>query len=515
MAFSFFVLRVIVNDLNEKIQGSRIDNVISHKKNGILFELQTSKNEDLALIIDLEPQREIISLRSRYSIPKKNSTTIFSDCIGSRINWLRMPVYDRIFQMSLEENQILEFRVFGRPGNIILFRDETPMVGFKAKDLSNQSLSLVPAEPDFSEKEKMIKDPNELRTSYPFIDKLTSEFLEDQDFFSMEWDIQLSALHRMDEESKGTKKLYMSDSDPPELAAFSLKNFSPLEPSMDFLQFYEKRLWKYYDLEVPRSKAIANAEKEIKSLEKKLSHTRQALEKLGEVDYNSRKADLLMANLHLFQKGISEAMVEDFYSGKKELLKIRSGLTPQEQAEKWYSKSKSRHIEIKQLEGRIEQLNLDISAKNKAVQLLRSSSDLKELGQLLKKNETKKHRDKEKDTKPYRTVDFKGHEIRIGKSGEKNDLLLSRFSKKDDLWFHVRDAPGSHVIIPWAGNTPPERDLIQRAASFAVYFSKRKNEMNCPVIMTQRKFVRKIKGAKPGLVKVEREKVVFADPIAP
>ncbi|RDC64187.1 uncharacterized protein AHMF7616_02798 [Adhaeribacter pallidiroseus] len=91
-------------------------------------------------------------------------------------------------------------------------------------------------------------------------------------------------------------------------------------------------------------------------------------------------------------------------------------------------------------------------------------------------------------------------------------MLTQQFTFKEDLWLHAKDVSGSHVVIKYqAGKTFPE-PVIQKAAQLAAYYSKRKTDSLCPVLYTPKKFVRKRKGAAPGEVVVEREKVILVQP---
>jgi predicted ribosome quality control (RQC) complex YloA/Tae2 family protein len=113
------------------------------------------------------------------------------------------------------------------------------------------------------------------------------------------------------------------------------------------------------------------------------------------------------------------------------------------------------------------------------------------------------------------TVDG-GFEVLAGKSSENNDLLTLRHAKPNDLWFHARGSSGSHVIlrINSAPGTPGKR-AKEQAAAIAAYYSKMKTARLVPVAMTERKYVRKPRGAKPGSVAIEREQVIFAVPRLP
>lgn len=100
----------------------------------------------------------------------------------------------------------------------------------------------------------------------------------------------------------------------------------------------------------------------------------------------------------------------------------------------------------------------------------------------------------------------------IGRNAKNNDLLTQRYTYKDDLWLHARDVTGSHVVVKYkAGKTFP-KSVIERAAELAAWYSKRRTDSLCPVIVTPKKYVRKPKGLAEGQVLVEKEDVVLVVP---
>src|SRR5205085_2099126 len=110
---------------------------------------------------------------------------------------------------------------------------------------------------------------------------------------------------------------------------------------------------------------------------------------------------------------------------------------------------------------------------------------------------------------PYRELVFKDFRIWIGKDATSNDELTFKFGFKEDLWLHARDVSGSHVLIKHQSGKTFPKDVVERAAQLAAFFSKRKGESLCPVSVTEKKFVRKRKGDPAGTVVVEKERVIM------
>lgn len=108
-----------------------------------------------------------------------------------------------------------------------------------------------------------------------------------------------------------------------------------------------------------------------------------------------------------------------------------------------------------------------------------------------------------------------GFEVRAGKTDADNDLLSLKYAQPNDLWFHVRGMPGSHVILHHPEGEKPGNNLIKLTAAIAAWHSKARNAGTVPVCYTEAKHVGKPRGAKPGSVSIKREKIVKVHPALP
>lgn len=106
--------------------------------------------------------------------------------------------------------------------------------------------------------------------------------------------------------------------------------------------------------------------------------------------------------------------------------------------------------------------------------------------------------------------------VLVGRSNKENDEITFRVAAPTDIWMHAQGVAGSHVILKSTGTpgNPPE-GILEQAAAVAAHYSKAKHSSLVPVIYTQRKYVRKPRGSKPGQVVCEREKTIFAKPQLP
>lgn len=117
---------------------------------------------------------------------------------------------------------------------------------------------------------------------------------------------------------------------------------------------------------------------------------------------------------------------------------------------------------------------------------------------------------------PYRRFELDGGWFAlVGKSSKDNDELTFRHAAPTDIWLHAQSIPGSHVVLKSPGAPTPPTQVLEAAAAIAAHFSRAKHSGLVPVIYTERRYVRKFRGAKPGQVRCEREKMVMVEPGLP
>ena len=82
-------------------------------------------------------------------------------------------------------------------------------------------------------------------------------------------------------------------------------------------------------------------------------------------------------------------------------------------------------------------------------------------------------------------------------------------ASRNDMWFHVKDMPGSHVVVH---SEELNEYTIRLASTIAAYFSKGKHSSSVPVNYTQIKTLKKPQGAKPGQVILNHYSTIYIDP---
>jgi predicted ribosome quality control (RQC) complex YloA/Tae2 family protein len=229
----------------------------------------------------------------------------------------------------------------------------------------------------------------------------------------------------------------------------------------------------------------------------------------GRRDYRLM-ADLLMAYGHNLPSGMEKVSMPAFDGSGTVEIPLKKDLSISGNAERFYRKARGQQEDERRYQQNLENLRGKYREVHQLIQKVSETTDLRSLRRLLPAEEDQSGKAMDPEL-PFHVICFMNFEIRVGKNARSNDELL-RMSHKDDLWLHARDVPGSHVIIRTNKGLPVPVPVQERAASLAAAYSRSGKESLVPVMITERKYVRKIKGAAPGLVKVERSKTLLAAP---
>jgi predicted ribosome quality control (RQC) complex YloA/Tae2 family protein len=108
---------------------------------------------------------------------------------------------------------------------------------------------------------------------------------------------------------------------------------------------------------------------------------------------------------------------------------------------------------------------------------------------------------------PLRVTTDEGPIILVGRSARQNHQITFRRAGPDDLWLHAVDVPGAHVVI-LSGGQPVSEAVLRKAARLAAEHSAAKGEAGVLVAYTKRRYVRSIRGGRPGMVTYRREETI-------
>jgi len=256
---------------------------------------------------------------------------------------------------------------------------------------------------------------------------------------------------------------------------------------------------------------------------KLLSNTKSRLEKktslqLIELEQCEKKEDLrkygelITANIYSLKKGMSAARVTDYYDENCPEIQIPldTRQTPAQNAQayyKKYAKMKNAEIEIqKQL--KITRSELDyvdsvldcLSRAQGQSELDEIRSELERSGYTSAKKKFSTQKKPQATGKPIEYVTSGGYRLLCGKNNLQNDHLTTKVAQKSDWWFHIKGAPGSHVILLTDGREEPSAQDFTEAACVAAYNSSLAESKNVSVDYTLVKYVKKPSSSKPGFV---------------
>ena len=200
--------------------------------------------------------------------------------------------------------------------------------------------------------------------------------------------------------------------------------------------------------------------------------------------------------------------MENFYNNNEPItIPINTKISVNENINYYYDKYKKNKRAIDIITNTIEDTKNDILYYEDLLSQLQftTTNDLKELMVEVGIKKPSKMKQKPHILK-YTLKD--GSIVMVGKNNIQNNYLTHTLAFKNDYFFHVKNAPGSHVIL--RGELTKEN--IEIAGAIASYYSKLNTGINVCVDYTQVKWVKKVKGNKGSFVIYTNEKNVFSNP---
>ncbi len=255
--------------------------------------------------------------------------------------------------------------------------------------------------------------------------------------------------------------------------------------------------------------------------EKKLALRLAELEKCKNRETLRIYGELIKVNLFQIEKGASFAEVPNYYSENMETVRIPLDITlsPQSNANKYFKEYKKTYTAEQTLKDLTQKDKeeivyfdsvLDIIERSKTLaEIAEIRTELAESGYIKQVSAPKKNNNQSVTFKEFSTPE--GYKILIGKNNRQNDYITTVLASKNDLWFHVKNIPGSHVVVFCSGQ-PVSDETITFAATLAAENSKANASSNVAVDYTPVKYVKKPNGAKPGMVIYTTNKTVYVTP---
>jgi predicted ribosome quality control (RQC) complex YloA/Tae2 family protein len=263
------------------------------------------------------------------------------------------------------------------------------------------------------------------------------------------------------------------------------------------------------------SEVIRKVENELDKNRKKLDKQIQELKDTDNAEVFRQKGELLTTFLAMVPNNQPSVTLDNYYTNAPIEIALDVALTPNQNAQRYFHK----YSKLKQA---VKFLDEQIAGTKQAITYLESvenalqQADVSEIAdireELIQTGYIKqKHRDKRAKLKaPEKYIATDGTVIYVGKNNLQNEQVSFKLAKKGDLWFHVKDLPGAHVIL--TGNPNPSDETITEAAMLAAYFSKARLSNLVQVDMLDPKKLHKPTGTPPGFVTYTGQKTLRVTP---
>ncbi len=543
MIRNYYTLQALVQEAAPLLTGTRIEEIFSQQKDELAITFEGAPG----LVFSCRPDTSIFYLHPGLVRAKRNSAPLFQSAWGSRLEALTLHPSDRIVQLRLDTGSTLAGQLFGTAANVLLLTPDGTVESAFRKGRVLEGTAFRPRMDGIVYDMELLFALPETHREAPAAAAVRSLYpslgatLTHEAFFRAALDasapakaLDQAALARL---VRALQELLLDVQHPaPHLyedraglpALFSIVPLRHAGPEAErrsgsmheAVRFFVSRRHAAEGLTQRKSVVLAHLRQLIEKAERTIEAVQRDAGDAARASDYERMGSALIANLAELAKGREEVhlVVEDG--------PLRIGLDPRlspvQNAQRYFDKAKRARSAAVQSAGRGVELRARLAAGRRLLGILEPVASVEELKQIMKQ-----HADElaslglgeqgRPEQLPFRRFIVEGgFEVWAGKSSMNNDELTLHHARPHDLWFHARGAGGSHVILrTGTGKGEPGKKAKEQAAAIAAYYSKMKNAGLVPVAMTERRFVRKPRGAKPGSVVIEREKVIFVKPSLP
>lgn len=560
MAFDACMMRCVLDELSSAMPEARIEKVLGPRNDEIDMQLHSGKRS-ARLVFNVGPNAPRLQLSERAKenpkTPPNFCMLLRKYFTGARIVSVEQPHFDRIArigvscydEMGFRELKYIICEIMGKYANLIVLDSEDKVlaalkvIDFAASTVRQVLPGLKYQVPAMQEKlhpltldraaffEKLSAFPAE-RTGEKFITSTYSGIatqiahelvyratgdvdvplcnIDTEGFYSVFEEWQRLLINR-----DYTPTLVIDSQGKPN--DYSYMDITYLGDSMKKLHYesFSELLDAYFE-ERDRLEHINQRARDITTLlnnavartEKKLGIQRAALIDSERGEEYKKLGDLITANLYRLERGMDSFTATDYYdeSCPEIEIKLDPRLYPSQNAQKMYkqyNKCKTAKVVLTEQISIWERELSYLSSVRDALSRAECEQDVLEIrDELYRSGYASRLRgykpDKQKKIAPKQFLTTDGKTVLVGRNNTQNDYLTFKLSDKGDIWFHVKDMPGSHVILVTEGEEPTDRDYTE-AAELAAYHSTATGE-GVEVDYTRVKNVKKPQGSKPGYV---------------
>ncbi len=250
----------------------------------------------------------------------------------------------------------------------------------------------------------------------------------------------------------------------------------------------------------------------------KAESLREGLRSEAELTHIRQAGELLLAYQYTIPRGATEFEAQYDLDGPPVRIKLDPALSALDNAKEYFEKYDKAKRALEGVPALLQAAENELAFLKQLETDLALAANWPEIDEVRDALERDGHWRGPRQTRPQtgKSAPLKvstpdGYVIWVGRNSRQNDQVTFDKGAPDDVWCHVRGMPGAHVIIKTGGRGVPE-DVLSRAAALAAYYSAARGEGRAEVDYTLRKYVRKIKGGKPGQVTYRNETVIEVRP---
>jgi len=535
MAYDGIMLSRVTENLKNQLERGRVQKIYQISQYELLFQIR-AHSHNMKLLMSIHPMYARVQLTS-LTYPTPPSPNAFTMLLrkhleGAYIESIEQIALDRILHIQLigtnELKDTVQFHIYieimGKHSNVVVTHQNMKIIDClkRVSPAMNTQRILQPgATYQFP---PMIDKVNPFQSDFIINDNLSKIYQG----FSPE--LSREVLYRIDQGEKfqdimkmiqNSSQLYIHQYNEKEY--FHIIPLSHLQCSYKEYELFEG-LDLHYDLIDQKDRIKQKTSDLSKYIQNEYTKNLTKLHKLEKELFDSQnsdeyriKGDLLFANLHLIKKGQSEVTVDNYYDNTKITIALDPRFDGKTNATRYYNKYQKAKNALIHLKQQIDITKEEIQYFDSLITLMENANyydaleikeELENLGYLKKKKGKQVHRPKNKlHIETYLTKD--NIKIYVGKNNLQNDYLTFKMASRNDMWFHVKDMPGSHIVVH---SEDLDEYTIRLASKMAAYFSKGKQSSSVPVNYTQIRTLKKPQGSKPGKVILNHYSTIYIDP---
>lgn len=539
MSFDGFFLHHMTDELRKQLLYGRIQKINQPFNQELVLQIRSNR-QNHKLLLSAHPVFSRIQLtRTAFENPAVPTTFIMvmrKYLQGATIENISQIENDRILEISVSnKNEIgdnvaatLIIEIMGKHSNIILMDKASGNIIEAIKHVAFSQNSYRTILPGSS---YVTPPQTDKRNPFTISDEKLFEILHTEDlsarslqnlFQGLGRDTAAELSQRLTSDklkifraffTSSTQATLTSKSFTPILFADSQKEFPSLSQLLD--AFYQDKAERDR-VNQQASELIHRVENELEKNRKKLKKQEQELVATENAEEFRQKGELLTTFLHQVPNNQDQVELDNYYTSEKITIVLDKALTPNQNAQRYFKKYQKLKEAVKHLTGLIEETKETIQYLE-SVETALSQANLTEITEIREELiQTgfirRRQREKiQKRKKPEKYLSTDGQTIiLVGRNNLQNDELTFKMAKKEELWFHAKDIPGSHVVI--TGNLHPSDDVKTDAAELAAYFSKARLSNLVQVDMIEVKKLNKPTGGKPGFVTYTGQKTLRVTP---